>query len=81
MNTSLAIYMMQVEVPETVTLGGTSDISQLCEHGFYDWFMFRDKPIEYHDENPMLGRYLGPEIDVGPSMTAKIMKSNSEVVH
>ena len=30
-NTALYIYMLQGEVPETVILGGTSDISQFCE--------------------------------------------------
>ena len=29
----------------------------------------------------MLGRYLGPEIDVGPEMIANNMKGNVEVVH
>ena len=72
--------MLQGEVPETVILGGTSDISQLCEHGFYDWVMFRDEPIQYPDENPVLGRYLGTAIDVGPEMTDNIMKANGEFV-
>ena len=29
----------------------------------------------------MLSRYLGPEIDVDPAMTANIMNGNVEVVH
>ena len=29
----------------------------------------------------MLGRYLGPEIDVRPEMTANIMKVNGKVMH
>ena len=29
----------------------------------------------------MLGRYLGPAIDVGPALTAKILKANGEVVY
>ena len=41
-------------------LGETSDISQLCENRFYDWFMFKYKPIQYPYDNPVLGRYLGP---------------------
>ena len=61
-------------------LGGTYDISKLCEHGFYDWFMFREDRIQYPDENPVLGRYLVLAIDVGPEMTSKIVKSNCEVV-
>ena len=43
--------------------------------------MFRDKPIQCPDKNPVLGRYLGPAIYVGPSMTSKIMKGDGEVVH
>ena len=61
--------------------GGTSDISQLCEQGFYDWFVFRDEPIQYPDENPVLGRYLGPANDIGLAMTANIIKLNGEHLH
>ena len=60
-------------------LGGISDISQFCEHRFYDWVMFKDKPIKNPDENPALGRYLGQEIDVAPETTTKIIKANREV--
>ena len=56
--------------------GGTSDIREFCEHGFYDWVMFRYEPIQYPDKNPVLGRYLETEIDVGPEMTDNTMKSN-----
>ena len=62
-------------------LGGTSDIIQFCEHGFFDSVMFRDERIQYPDKNPVLGIYLGPVIDVGTEMTVKIMKGNGEVVH
>ena len=48
-NIGLDFCMLQVEVPETVMLGGTSDISQFCEHGFYNLVMFRDNPIQYLD--------------------------------
>ena len=43
--------------------------------------MFRDDPIQYPDENLMLGRYLGLSIDVGPEITAKIMMANGEFMH
>ena len=52
-NTDLHIYILQGEVSETLILGGTSDISKLYEHGFYDWVMFRDDPIKYPDNNPV----------------------------
>ena len=73
-HTALDGYMLKGEVPETVMSGGTSDTRKFCEHGFYDWVMFRDELIQYPDENTVLGIYLGLEIDVGLEMTTKIMK-------
>ena len=61
--------------------GETSDISQFCEFAFYDWIMFRDQPVAFSDDNPVLGRYLGPVIDAGPTLTAKILKANGEVIY
>ena len=60
--------------------GETSNISQFCEFAFYDWIMFRDQPVAFLDDNPVLGRYLRPAINVGPALTAKILKANGEVV-
>ena len=60
---------------------GTSDIRQFCEHGFYDWVMFRDDQIKYPDENTVLGRYLGPAIDVGPEMRSILIKFIGKFVH
>ena len=62
-------------------LGGTSNISQFCKDGLYDWVMFRYEPTKYSDKNPVLDKYFGPEIDVLLAMTAKIMKANGKVVH
>ena len=82
-NTAWDIYMLQGETPQTVMSGETADISQFCELGFYEWIMFREQPdhAQFPNDNPVLGRYLGPAIDVGPAMTAKILKSNGEVIN
>ncbi len=40
--------------------------------------MFRDEPVRYPDDNPVLGHILGIAIDVGPAMTDKPLKSNRE---
>ena len=43
--------------------------------------MFRDGPhVSYPDDNLVLGQYLGPTLDVGPAMCAKILKNNGKVV-
>ena len=49
-NTSLDIYMLQGEVPDTLMLSGAYDISQFCKHGFYNWVIFKYKPIQYPDK-------------------------------
>ena len=41
---------------------------------------FRDNAVAYTEDKLVLGKYLGPSIDVGPAMTARIMKANGEVV-
>ena len=62
--------------------GDTDEISIIADHVWYDWIKFYD-PVgkQSPEENIYLGRYLGPAIDVGPSPTATIFKSNSEVLH
>jgi len=43
--------------------------------------MFCDSSQPFPDNRFALGRYLGPSTDIGPAMTAKILKSNGQVVH
>ncbi len=80
-NTAHGIFILQGEVPEIVMSGEMSDISQFCEFAFYDWIMFRDQPVAFPDDNPVLGCYFGPAIDVGPALTDKILKANGEVLY
>jgi hypothetical protein len=74
------IYMLDGETPETVMKGDVPDISQLAEFAWYDWVMYCETADSYPDGDLVLGRYLGPTRDVGPMMTTKILKSNSEYV-
>ena len=74
-------YSLQGESPETLINGETPDISAFGEFGWYDWVKFRDTQVAYPEEKFVLGRYLGPSFDVGPAMTAKILKSNGEYFH
>jgi hypothetical protein len=80
-NTAHDIFSLQGEVPEMVMSGKMLDISQFCEFAFYDWVMFRDEPVAFSDDNPVLGRYLGPAINVSPALTAKILKTSGQVVY
>ena len=51
--------MLQGEFPETVMLIVTYNICQLCEHGFYDRFMFRDDTIQYPGEKSTVRHIFG----------------------
>ena len=42
--------------------------------------MFHDGPVQYPEDNLVLGRYLVPARYVGHAITAKILKANGEVV-
>jgi hypothetical protein len=75
------VYELGGEVPETIMSGETSDISQLCELGWYEWCKFRDVTAPFPQDKMKLGRYLGPSVDIGPAMTAKVLKSNGQVIH
>ena len=78
------IYQLDGRVPETIVSGETADISPYCEYGFWQWVMFREPKASEHGTFPedarLLGKYLGPAIDTGGAMTARIMKGNGEVV-
>ena len=62
--------------------GGTADISQICKFAWYDWVMFRNtvNTIAFPDKRLTLGRYLGPAINIGSALTAKILKQNGQYV-
>ena len=40
-----------------------------------------DTAVQFPGNNMVLGRYIGPIIDVGPEFTVKILNGNGEVVH
>jgi hypothetical protein len=75
-HTALAGYHHQGEVPATLLTGETSDISRIAEFGWYQWIYWFDQKAAFPDPKKTLGRYLGPTRDVGPALTAKILKKN-----
>jgi hypothetical protein len=60
--------------------GETADISSIAEFKWYEWVMFRDTSISFPDSKMVLGRDLGPALDIGPAMTRKVIKRNGEIV-
>jgi hypothetical protein len=78
--TSNDIYMTAGQVPKTIMTRNTANISRIAEFGWYNWVMFCDNEPYYPDDKLILGRYLGPAIDTGSALTAKILKLNGVFV-
>jgi hypothetical protein len=68
------------QVPKTIMTINTADISHIAEFGWYDWVMIRDNKPSYPDNKLILGCYLGPFIDNGSALTAKILNLNGVFV-
>jgi hypothetical protein len=77
--TSNDIYMTTGQV-ETIMNGNTVIISHIAEVGWYSWVMFCDNEPSYPDDKLILGHHIGPAIDTGSALTAKILKLNGMFV-
>ena len=53
--TSNSVYMTNGKVPETIMTGSTTNISHICEFGWYDWVMFWDNVPTFPDVKLILG--------------------------
>ena len=71
-------HQLDCRFSETVILGETADICPFCEFGILEWVKFREDSVTFPDDQMVLGKYLGPSIDVGPAMTQHDMKANGE---
>jgi hypothetical protein len=80
-HTAIDIWQLEGQVPQTRMTGQTADISQFFELGWYDWCLYHDSAISFPEDKLVLGRWLGPSIDIGPAMTGKILKENGNTRH
>ena len=79
-HTCLDIYALDGQVPETVMMGQTNDISHLSEYEWLNWVMYSEPVNGYPNDRVTIGRYLGPASNVGSAMTMKILKPNGGYV-
>ena len=59
----------------------TANITHLCEFGWYDWVYFRTMLLHTLMTNGFWEDGLGPSIDIGPVLCAKILKENGRCVY
>jgi hypothetical protein len=80
-HTSIEIFGLEGQVPESKVKGETVDISTIAEYAWYEWVKFRDTAAKLPVSKIQLGRYLGASIDIGPAMARKILKKNGSVMY
>ena len=67
--------------PQSMVNPQTPDISRIAEFPWYAWIWWHDQLAPFPIPRKTLGRYLGPTKDIGPVLTAKILKPNGQVIH
>ena len=67
--------------PETNMPREKYEITTFCEFGWYQWVYFRDTYVTFTGYKFVFWSYFGPSIDVGPALTAKILRNNGQQVH
>ena len=80
-HTALDLYELENEVPETKLSGTTAEIAPFAAFHWYQWVKWLDPNAQLPEPKEQLGRWLGPSTDVGPALTAKILKPNGQIVH
>jgi hypothetical protein len=80
-HTSLDIYGIEGQFPENKVKGETVYISTIAEYAWYEWVKFRDTAAKFPVSKIQLGRYVGAAINIGLTMTRKILKQNGSVMY
>ena len=78
--TTIPCFDLDQQTPEAKMHGMSSDISDICAFGCYEWVMFNESQATLSETKFQVGRWLGPAVDVGSALTYKILKSNGQVV-
>jgi hypothetical protein len=79
--TSLGIFGLEGQVPESKVKCKTVDISTIAQYAWYEWVKFRNTAAKFPVSKIQLGRDLGATIDIGPVVMRKILKKNGSVMY
>jgi hypothetical protein len=80
-HTSLDIYGLEGQVPESKIKADTVDISTIAEYAWYEWVTFSNTAAKFPMSKIQLGRDMGAAIDIGHAMTRKILKQNGSFMY
>ena len=58
-----------------------SNASNFCEFKCFECLIYMDETAPFPNNEFKHGRYLSPNFDVGPTMMAKLLTANNQVLH
>ena len=70
-NTAIMHPELNGKVPETIMSGQMADISPFAALRWYNWIKYYNSVSSHPEHKEILGRWLGPAVDIGPAMTSK----------
>jgi hypothetical protein len=80
-HTSLDIFGLEGQVPESKVKGETVDISTIAEYDWYEWVKFRGTAAKVPVSKIQLGTDLGAAIYIGPVMARDTLNKNGSVIY
>ena len=75
-------YLLRGDVPHSYMTGDMTDISHLCNFGWYEWIKYRREgnSAKFPYPNELLGRCLGPARNKGNMMSQRVLTSKGELL-
>ena len=73
-------FHLYVQTPDTLITGQTTDISAICELGWYNWCYYRDTSSKFPSPVERLSIVIGTENHVGVAMSRWVMNDHCNVL-
>ena len=73
-------FQLEGMTPKSKLTGQPTDISNLCEFGWYEWVQFRYDNNQFPEPHEQLGRCLGPADHAGKVMSQWVMNRQGNVL-
>ena len=73
-------HLLQGQPPHSMLTGQPTDISSICEFGWYDWVIYRVEGHKFPMQHQRLGRILGPSKNAGSAMSNWVLTSTGDIM-
>ena len=78
--TARSNHLLQGMTPYTMLTGQPTDISTICEYGWYEWVVYRIEGQKFPLQHQKLGRVLGVARNAGSAMSQWVLTAAGEVM-